>query len=71
MNMPTVTLNFVGDILLASRIEDLIKAEGPMAPWAGVKDALTEADFAMGNLECAVGQRLSYARQTVDIQGIS
>jgi poly-gamma-glutamate capsule biosynthesis protein CapA/YwtB (metallophosphatase superfamily) len=57
MNVPTVTLNFVGDILLASRIEDLIKAEGPMAPWAGVKDALTEADFTMGNLECAVGTK--------------
>ena len=51
----TVTLNFVGDILLASRIQDLIDAEGPMAPWIGVKDLLQSADFTIGNLECAVG----------------
>lgn len=50
-----VTLNFVGDILLASRIEDLINAEGPMAPWLGVKYALQDADFTIGSLECSVG----------------
>ncbi|HHY11731.1 MAG TPA: hypothetical protein GX529_03780 [Firmicutes bacterium] len=50
-----VTLNFVGDILLASRIQELINAEGPMAPWIGVKDTLQSADFTIGNLECAVG----------------
>ena len=56
LNQPqTVTLNFVGDILLASRIQDLIEAEGPMAPWIGVKDMLQSADFTIGNLECAVG----------------
>ncbi len=52
---PTVTLDFVGDILLASSVGDLISREGPMAPWEGVKTALAEADFTIGNLECAVG----------------
>ncbi|HHX10305.1 MAG TPA: hypothetical protein GX729_02875 [Firmicutes bacterium] len=51
----TVTLNFVGDILLASRIQELIDAEGAMAPWIGVKNLLQSADFTIGNLECAVG----------------
>jgi poly-gamma-glutamate synthesis protein (capsule biosynthesis protein) len=51
----TITLNFVGDILLASRIQELIDAEGPLAPWLGVKDLLQSADFTIGNLECAVG----------------
>lgn len=51
----TITLVFVGDILLNGTVGDLIKREGPMAPWEGVKDLLSAADFAIGNLECAVG----------------
>lgn len=51
----TVTVNFVGDILLASRIGDLINSQGPMAPWEAVKDVLASADFTIGNLECPVG----------------
>lgn len=50
-----VRLNFVGDILLASRVGDLIRAEGPLAPWKGVLDVLRDADFTIGNLECALG----------------
>ena len=41
----TVTLNFVGDILLASRIQELIDAEGAMAPWIGVKNLLLRRRF--------------------------
>lgn len=52
---PTVTLAFVGDILLNYSVGDLIKVEGPMAPWEGVKDVLSRADISIGNLECAVG----------------
>ncbi|MBE3520237.1 MAG: CapA family protein [Firmicutes bacterium] len=52
---PEVTINFVGDVLLAHGIGDLIQREGPMAPWWGVKDALLSADLTVGNLECAVG----------------
>lgn len=52
---PGVRLSFVGDILLAGTVGDLIKAEGPLAPWNGVKDLLSSADITCGNLECAVG----------------
>lgn len=52
---PEVTINFVGDVLLAHGIGDLIAKEGPMAPWWGVKDILLSADLTVGNLECAVG----------------
>lgn len=52
---PEVTINFVGDVLLAHGIGDLISKEGPMAPWWGVKDLLLSADITVGNLECAVG----------------
>lgn len=52
---PTVTLSFVGDILLASTVGDLITREGPMAPWEGVAEVLKASDFTAGNLECSVG----------------
>lgn len=52
---PTITLSFVGDILLDYGVGDLIAREGPMAPWESVKDILSASDFTMGNLECAVG----------------
>lgn len=51
----TITLSFVGDILLDYGVGDLISWEGPMAPWDSVKDVLAASDFTMGNLECAVG----------------
>lgn len=51
----TITLSFVGDILLDYGVGDLISREGPMAPWESVKDILAASDFTMGNLECAVG----------------
>ncbi|MCL5676591.1 MAG: CapA family protein [Firmicutes bacterium] len=50
------TLAFVGDILLADRIGDLIRRDGADAPWAGVADILQQADLAVGNLETSVGQ---------------
>ncbi len=52
---PTLTLSFVGDILLASTVGDLIAREGPMAPWEGVAEVLKASDFTAGNLECSVG----------------
>lgn len=51
----TLRLSFVGDILLAGTVGELIDAEGPLAPWQGVKDILSAADLTCGNLECAVG----------------
>jgi poly-gamma-glutamate capsule biosynthesis protein CapA/YwtB (metallophosphatase superfamily) len=52
---PVARLGFVGDILLNGTIGDLIEAEGPLAPWEGVRELLSSADITCGNLECAVG----------------
>ena len=51
----TATLAFVGDILLADRIGDLIRRDGPDAPWGDMGSVLAAADFAAGNLETSVG----------------
>ncbi|MEW6547129.1 MAG: CapA family protein [Bacillota bacterium] len=50
-----VTLAFVGDIMLALRVADLIAKEGTDYPWRQVAPVLQAADLAVGNLECAVG----------------
>jgi poly-gamma-glutamate capsule biosynthesis protein CapA/YwtB (metallophosphatase superfamily) len=75
---PSVTLNFVGDILLASSVGTLIAREGPVAPWEGVKATLAEADFTVGNLECAVGttgtptpdKSYTFRADPVSVQGL-
>jgi poly-gamma-glutamate capsule biosynthesis protein CapA/YwtB (metallophosphatase superfamily) len=51
------TLAFTGDILLAGKAEALIAKEGPTAPFAGVAKVLSEADCAVGNLECPLSER--------------
>lgn len=48
-------LAFVGDILLADRIGELIRREGPAAPWGDVTPVLSRADYASGNLETSIG----------------
>jgi hypothetical protein len=51
------TLAFTGDILLAGKAEALIAKEGPAAPFAGVTKVLSQADCAIGNLECPLSER--------------
>ncbi len=51
----TITINMVGDIMLASGIGEVIKQQGPGQPWLGLRDVLSAADITLGNLECAVG----------------
>ncbi len=51
----TLTLSFVGDILLGGTVGELIDEEGPLAPWQGVRDFLSSADLTCGNFESAVG----------------
>lgn len=46
---------FTGDLMLARSIGELILAEGPEAPWAGIADELAAADLRVGVLETAVG----------------
>lgn len=50
-----VTLALVGDILLDSWVGTEIKRQGVDYPWAGVKDILSSADAAIGNLESPAG----------------
>lgn len=52
---PAVTINLVGDILLADRVGEVIKNQGPDYPWEQLRDILAAADITVGNLECAVG----------------
>jgi len=50
-----ITINFTGDIMLASRVGEVIREKGVDYPWAQVQDTLASADITVGNLECAVG----------------
>lgn len=49
---PRLTLNFVGDVLLAEQPGETLKRGGD--PFAHVARHLAEADLSVGNLECAV-----------------
>jgi poly-gamma-glutamate capsule biosynthesis protein CapA/YwtB (metallophosphatase superfamily) len=52
---PTVSINFVGDIMLADSLGKAIKrGRDPFAPFATILDA---ADIRVGNLECVVATR--------------
>lgn len=48
---PTVEIAFVGDILLARGVEKKIEKFGTNYPFANVKNILSSADIAVGNLE--------------------
>lgn len=49
------TVLFTGDLMLARSIGDIILAEGPQTPWAGIAEELAAADLRVGVLETAVG----------------
>jgi poly-gamma-glutamate synthesis protein (capsule biosynthesis protein) len=48
---------FVGDVLLADRVEVLMKQNGYDYPYSNVKDLLQKADVAVANLETPVTER--------------
>lgn len=54
-----VQLAAVGDVMLASYVGQTIQATSPRYPFegAGVQELLSQADIAIGNLECAVSER--------------
>jgi poly-gamma-glutamate capsule biosynthesis protein CapA/YwtB (metallophosphatase superfamily) len=52
-----VQLAFVGDILLASGVETLMKQNGFDYPYKDVKDLLQQPDLTIGNLETPVTDR--------------
>jgi poly-gamma-glutamate synthesis protein (capsule biosynthesis protein) len=65
---PTIELVAVGDILLDRGVARRIEREGTRAVFARVRDTLSSADIAFGNLECplayecdaAAAQRISF-----------
>ncbi|BFT70497.1 CapA family protein [Paenibacillus sp. P36] len=49
-----VNLTFVGDVMLASKVEDILKQKGYDYPYTNVKDYLTKPDFTIANLETPI-----------------
>jgi poly-gamma-glutamate synthesis protein (capsule biosynthesis protein) len=47
----------VGDIMLGRTIGDLIRSEGPEAPFLFTAETLRTADITLGNLECPISTR--------------
>ncbi|NOV00836.1 CapA family protein [Paenibacillus planticolens] len=52
-----VSLTFVGDVLLASKVEDILKQKGYDYPYTNVKDYLSKPDFTIANLETPITTR--------------
>jgi poly-gamma-glutamate capsule biosynthesis protein CapA/YwtB (metallophosphatase superfamily) len=52
-----LTLDAVGDIMLARTIGDQVLEDGPQVVFAGVQSILDSADIRVGNLECAITER--------------
>ena len=50
----TVTIAFVGDVLLAGSVGDAIAREGVHYPWALTREVFERADFVVANLETSV-----------------
>jgi poly-gamma-glutamate capsule biosynthesis protein CapA/YwtB (metallophosphatase superfamily) len=47
----------VGDIMLGRTIGEMIRIEGPGAPFQYTADTLASADITLGNLECTISTR--------------
>ncbi len=75
---PSLTIALTGDILLASKVFDQIQKNGVNYPWEKVKDTLTAADFAAGNLECAIatsgspqkGKAFTFRADPIVLEGV-
>lgn len=50
-----ISISFVGDILLASHVENRINQAGVNYPFEKVSGLLSTSDFTIGNLESAIG----------------
>jgi poly-gamma-glutamate capsule biosynthesis protein CapA/YwtB (metallophosphatase superfamily) len=54
---PTVKLSFVGDVIFASNVEDLLKKNGWDYPYRYVQEYLSKADITVANLETPISTR--------------
>ncbi|NEW08762.1 CapA family protein [Paenibacillus sp. SYP-B3998] len=52
-----VKLSFVGDVLLASKVEDILKQKGYEYPYTNVSDFLSKPDYTIANLETPLTTR--------------
>ncbi|MDR6878965.1 CapA family protein [Bacillus sp. 3255] len=52
-----VKMTFVGDVLMASKVEDILKVKGYDYPYMNVKDYLSKPDVTIANLETPVTTR--------------
>lgn len=52
-----VKMTFVGDVLMASKVEDILKVKGYDYPFTNVKDYLSKPDFTIANLETPITTR--------------
>jgi poly-gamma-glutamate capsule biosynthesis protein CapA/YwtB (metallophosphatase superfamily) len=52
-----VTLDAVGDIMLARTVGEQVLEKGPQVVFAGVQPILDSVDIRVGNLECALTER--------------
>ncbi|GGI45513.1 hypothetical protein GCM10008018_12540 [Paenibacillus marchantiophytorum] len=52
-----VKLSFVGDVIMASKVEDILTQKGYDYPYLQVKDLLSKPDFTIANLETPITNR--------------
>jgi poly-gamma-glutamate capsule biosynthesis protein CapA/YwtB (metallophosphatase superfamily) len=50
----TVTLTFVGDVMMSDKVEGILKKEGYGYPYTYVKEYFEQADFSIANLETPI-----------------
>jgi poly-gamma-glutamate capsule biosynthesis protein CapA/YwtB (metallophosphatase superfamily) len=53
----TVTIDAVGDVMLGSAVADLVRTNGPDAPFEYILPLLKRADGVVGNLECVLSTK--------------
>jgi poly-gamma-glutamate capsule biosynthesis protein CapA/YwtB (metallophosphatase superfamily) len=63
-----VTLDAVGDIMLARSVGDQVLAQGPQVVFAGVQSILDSADIRVGNLECAITARATPEKKSFPLK---
>jgi poly-gamma-glutamate capsule biosynthesis protein CapA/YwtB (metallophosphatase superfamily) len=56
-NGSQVKLSFVGDVLLASKVEDILKQKGYDYPYSNVSDYFSKSDYTIANLETPITTR--------------